>query len=129
MSSSLITINPGLLALIEGRDSSLLLFARELMVLDCHVAGTSYQDLDEAEPTMNPGDRFLLIREPQNEHDTFAVAIYTAGRKKLGYLPRNKNETIARLMDAGKIIFGTLISKQWNDNWLKLSIHVYLIDK
>lgn len=127
MSSGLIKINPALLALVKG-SNSLLPFSRELVVLECHVAGTSYLDLASIEPRLNPNDRFLLIRETENEHDKFAVAIYTSDNEKLGYLPRAKNETIARLLDAGKMIFAVLRSKQWVDQWLKLELVVWLVD-
>ena len=127
MSTGLIKINPALLALVQGT-GSLLPFARELIVLECQVAGTSYQDLEAIEPQLNTNDRFLLIRESENEHDNFAVAIYTSRREKLGYLPRSKNETIARLLDAGKMIFGILRTKEWVDEWLKLELVVWLVD-
>jgi hypothetical protein len=127
MSSELIKINPALLALVQGK-GSLLPFARELIVLECHIAGTSYQNLEEIEPQLNLNDRFLLVRETDNKHDKFAVAIYTSNREKLGYLPRTKNETIARLLDAGKMIFGILRSKKWMDDWLKLELVVWLVD-
>ncbi len=42
MSTSLIKINPALLALVQGT-GSLVPFARELIVLEGQVAGTSYQ--------------------------------------------------------------------------------------
>ena len=129
MSTELIKINPGLIALIEGSDLRLLPFARELVVLECNVAGTSYQELDEIEPLLQPKDKFFLLREPDNKFDNFAVAIYTSRKEKLGYLPREKNETTARLLDAGKSIFGVLVSKQWNDEWLKLVVEIYLIDR
>ena len=127
MSTGLIKINPALLALVQGT-GSLVPFARELIVLECQVAGTSYQDLEAIEPLLNTNDRFLLIRESENEHDNFAVAIYTSRREKLGYLPRAKNETIARLLDAGKMIFGILRTKEWVDEWLKLELVVWLVD-
>src|SRR5438046_2833477 len=102
MSTELIKIDPGLITIVQN-PGSLLPFGRELIVLECHVAGTSYLNLQDIEPAINTNDRFLLLRESENEHDKFAVAIYTAKREKLGYLPRAKNETIARLLDAGKI--------------------------
>lgn len=129
MSTELIHINPGLLALINGSDNSLLPFVREIVVLECHVAGTSYLDLKEIEPQLKVKDRFILFREPENKHDKFAVAIYTADKYKLGYLPRDRNESVARLLDAGKTIFADLKSKKWQDEWLKLDIGVWLVDK
>jgi hypothetical protein len=129
MTNALIPLSPGLLSLIQGQDTSLLPFARELVVLECHVAGTSYQDLKEVEPHLTAGCRFILLREAENEFDGFAVAIYTAEKIKLGYLPMNKNETVARLLDAGKMLFALLTEKEWQDEWLKLSVKVYYIDR
>jgi len=127
MSSELIKISPALLALVQN-SGSLVPFARELVVLECHVAGTSYHDLASIEPQLTANDRFLLLCESENEYDKFAVAIYTSRREKLGYLPRSKNETIARLLDAGKMIFAILKSKEWMDEWLKLELVVWLVD-
>ena len=128
MSTGLIKIEPGLLALIAGKGGALPGFARELVVLECHVAGTSYLDLEKTEPSLKLEDRFLLIREPKNKFDPFAVAIYTSGREKLGYLPRAKNETIARLLDHGKIIFAVLKSKEWVEEWLKMEMVVWRVE-
>lgn len=129
MSQELIKISPGLLALLQGSSSELMPFVRELLVLECHIAGTSYLDLEEVEPDLKENDRFLLLREPENKFDQFAVAIYTTGKIKLGYLPRDKNETISRLMDSGKMIFASMLSKTWMNDWLKMSVRVFLVDK
>ena len=53
--------------------------------------------------------------------------------KKLKYLannniPRNKNEVIARLLDAGKKFFATIQAKEWEGNWLRIEIKVFLKD-
>lgn len=128
MKTGAIKIDPGLIALIEGKGGALPGFARELVVLECHVAGTSYLDLEKTEPTLNKDDRFLLIRESKNEYDPFAVAIYSSKKEKLGYLPRAKNETIARLLDHGKTIFAVLKSKEWVDEWLKMELVVWMLE-
>ncbi|MFM7216412.1 MAG: HIRAN domain-containing protein [Bacteroidota bacterium] len=127
--SGLVKVSPGLLAFLQGKDGSLAPFARELVVLECHIAGTSYLELDKVEPGLKQGDKLLLLREPDNEHDRFAVVIFTAESQKLGYLPRNRNESVARLLDAGKLLFAVLESKEWQDEWLKLSIKVNYIDR
>lgn len=117
------------MALLEGGYSDLMPFVRELLVLECHIAGTSYLDLEEIEPQLNVGDRYLLVREPGNKFDSFAVGIFTKDKVKLGYLPRDKNETIARLLDSGKMIFVSMMSKHWMGEWLKMDVKVFLIDK
>lgn len=93
--------------------------------MECHIAGTSYLDLDEVEPLLKAGEKLLLLHEPKSEHDRFAVAIYTAEMRKLGYLPREKNESVARLLNTGKLIFAVLESKEWQDDWLKFSVKVH----
>ena len=44
----------------------------------------------------------MLYREPENEYDEWAIAVYLTEDDKIGFISRFKNETIARLMDAGK---------------------------
>lgn len=129
MSSGMIPVSPGLVALIQGLDGGLMPFAKELVVLECHIAGTSYLELEEVEPTLKTDDKFYLVREPANEYDSFAVAIYSAAKVKLGYLPKSKNESVARLLDAGKLLFAVLVSKEWKDEWLNLSVKVFYIDR
>lgn len=46
----------------------------------------------------------------------------------LGYVPRVKNEALARLMDAGKLLFGRIDSKTWQGEWLKVEIQVFMRD-
>ncbi len=41
---------------------------------------------------------------------------------------QKKNEVLARLMDAGKLIFGKLEAKEWIDDWLKLDVRVFMRD-
>ena len=50
---------------------------------------------------ITPGERLFLQREPDNAYDIFAVSVHTGANLKLGYLPRFKNEAVARLMDTG----------------------------
>jgi hypothetical protein len=54
------------------------------------VAGVSYRAdaLDDA--SFDPGQVLALVREPDNEHDPNAVAIWNAERTlQLGYVPRD----------------------------------------
>lgn len=51
--------------------------------------------------SLKPGTKLKLVREPDNRFDRWAIAIHTMDDVKIGYMTRYKNETIARLMDAG----------------------------
>ncbi len=43
-------------------------------------------------------------------------------------MPRAKNEVIARLMDAGKFIFGKVETKEWRDQYLEIDVRVFMRD-
>lgn len=59
-----------------------------------------------------PGTEPMLFREPENEQDEWAIAVYLTEKDKIGYLSRYKNETIARLMDVGKKFVAVVEEKE-----------------
>ena len=129
--AALVPIDPALLALIHGsfsNDGALLPFAREIMLIECHIAGTGFRDLKEVEPSLLPGAFLPLQREPANAHDPLAIMILDEAGHHLGYVPRAKNEALARLMDAGKLLFARLETKEWRDQWLHAAVRVFLRD-
>ena len=75
-------------------------------VLETAIAGMHFHVEDEQEEenieNLVPGTELELYREPDNAYDEWAVAVYYGEEDLLGYITRYKNETIARLMDAGK---------------------------
>lgn len=131
MAQALVPIDPGLLAILRGSfddGGALRPFVREILLIECHVAGTSYRELTDVEPLLKPGDLLPLQREPQNPHDARAIRILDEAGHFLGYVPRAKNEALANLMDAGKLLFGKLVSKEWLGDWLKLEMRVLMRD-
>jgi len=46
---------------------------------------------------------FILCREPDNPHDTNAIAVKAWGKYPLGYIPKYLAENIAPLLDAGRV--------------------------
>ena len=128
---SLVPIDPALLGLIHGSfgvGGVLMPFAREIMLVECPIAGTSHRDVKAADGDIQQGTVLVLKREPGNPHDALAIMIFTEKGHHLGYVPRAKNEALARLMDAGKLLFGKVESKQWLGDWLKVELRVYLRD-
>ena len=104
-------------------------FVREVELLNCNIAGTTFLDLDEIEPELKKHQLLMLIREPKNQNDDKAILILTEDGQKLGYVPKKKNEVLSNLMDAGKLLFGRLNEKTWVDTWLKLDVQVFLRDE
>lgn len=56
------------------------------------------------EDLSEPGRQLRLIRELENPYDRWATKVCTLDGVMLGYLPSRKNQSVARLMDAGKNI-------------------------
>lgn len=124
---SLIKVNAPLLAALSKGLGNIQLMQQDILVLQCQVAGTSFRNLQEVEPLLTNQVQLELKREPGNEHDKLAIALYFA-KHKIGYIPRDKNEVIARMMDAGKAFFATIQAKEWLGKWLQIEIKVYMRD-
>lgn len=67
---------------------------------DFAVAGGWHHGLDEVRGLLRPGERLDLRPEPGNPYDANAVAVMR-GAIRLGYLPREANAPVARLLAAG----------------------------
>ncbi len=129
--SDLAVIDPNLLAIIQSSfttDGLPMPFVQEIFLIECKVAGTSYLNLTEIEPHLLIDEILLTLREPENQFDEFAILILTQKGKKLGYIPRDKNEILARLMDAGKLILAKIVDKKWVGNWLNITMSVFMRD-
>lgn len=98
------------------------LFERDIFLFDTYVAGTSHvEGIEALESQLRKGERLAFFREPDNPHDPQAMSGQT-----VGYVPRRGNVVFARLMDAGKQLFGTITKKEKKGNWLSLSIQIFL---
>ncbi len=124
---SLIKVNSGLLSALSKGNFSIDVFAREILVLQCLIAGTSFRKLDKVQDDLKETVQLEMKREGNNEFDNLAVALWFQ-KTKVGYIPKDKNEVIARLMDAGKQFYATIHTKEIEGNWLKLEIKVMLKD-
>ena len=77
-------------------------------------------------PTLLPGNLQVLKREPGNAHDALGITIFNDSGHHLGFIPRAKNEALARLLDAVKLLFGRLESKEKQGAWLKAQMRVFM---
>ena len=68
-----------------------------------------------------------LEREPGNLADTWAIRVFS-GEQRIGYVPADCNEVLARLMDGGKALSAKLTGKEKVGNWNKLHMEVSLDD-
>lgn len=123
----LIKVSTGLLSALSKGLISIDVMPREILVLECLVAGTSFRKLETIEPELKSEVKLTCKREAKNEYDQYAISLWF-NENKIGFIPRDRNEVIARLMDAGKSFFATIQAKEWEGNWLRLDIKIYLKD-
>lgn len=68
----------------------------------CFLAGWDHWDGDSVFDRMQIGDGLKLVREPNNEFDPNAIAVYYDD-SKLGLIPRTSNGALALLLDIAKV--------------------------
>lgn len=98
-----------------------------ILLLESMLAGSQYAMLSEDELDELPDSPvFDLVREADNPYDDFAIRVQTKKGRKLGYIPRKKNEALARLMDAGRELYAELLSVAVDTFEPDIEIEVYM---
>lgn len=128
MNKSIIPVTPGLLALLSKAQTGITPFTQEIFLLEIIIAGTTFCDnLETVEDQIVAEKVLTMKREPENPHDKFAIAIY-CDKTRIGYVPADLNLVCSRLMDAGKLFFCRIVSKEWVNKWLKITANIYMVE-
>ena len=78
-------------------------FSREIFLMNTMInVAMHVETIYEQARALKKGDRLSLLLEPKNKYDEKAILVLDPKGKKLGYIPRAKNEVLYHLMDAGK---------------------------
>ena len=119
-----------LIGLLHGKNGQLMVskpFERDIFLFDTYVAGTTHiEGIQELAEYLSIDDRLDFFREPDNPYDPKAIVIKTVSGVKVGYVPKADNLIFSRLMDAGKLLFGKISSKEIKGKWVKINIKLYL---
>lgn len=130
MSDIIKTSGSGIVSLLHDKKSGLTLpkpFEKDIFLFDTYIAGTSHiEGMKELEPHLKIDDKLDFFRDINNEYDKLAIVIKTSNGIKIGFVPMQDNVIFARLMDAGKLLFGRISEKEVIGNWVKINIKVYL---
>ena len=128
MDHQIIPISPALLSLLSGEKGGLVPFTREIFLLDIVVAGTTFcENIEELAPKIIEGTVLRMLRDPKNEHDSMAIGIYL-DRERVGWVPRELNLIISRLMDAGKAFVCRVTKTEWKNQWFRIEEKVSMIE-
>lgn len=86
-------------------------FAHDIFLTHFHIAGSIYREhIDLIVKDLQEGQIVSFLREPDNAYDTLAILVLDRQKRKIGYMPRQINHIPARLMDAGKLLYGKVDS-------------------
>ena len=97
-----------------------------LLVQVCFVSGFEHYDGKRVFSRMQVGDLLRLVREADNPHDGNAVRVEWQDQK-LGYVPRNSNEDIARQLDFGNRLRARVIRlSRHRDPNRRVEIEIFL---
>ena len=130
MKNQIVKVSPELLEMMGSElPNSLQPFTREIFLLDIVVAGTSYcKRIDQVYPKLEKGLVLRMLRHPQNKYDEHAIGIYFE-KIRIGWVPRELNLIISRLMDAGKAFFCRIEDVTLVDEyWVKIDAKIYMIE-
>lgn len=142
-------LNPNETSLISALHSGLEMdlpmpFEQDIFLYGTEIAGTSYREnIAELYHSIEEGDLLTLIREPENPYDEYAIRIDVDADGKpgydpretdlddkshmLGYVPRMHNRILARLMDAGKLLYGVVRHKEINNgSYYNIVVKIYM---
>ena len=104
-------------------------FEQPIYLIDLHIAGTSHVDeIDELVEKLSVGERLKFQRESDNSFDHLAIRVMDSDGNKLGYIPADNNEILARLMDGGKLLYSEITRMERFNSWNKITTRVFLDD-
>lgn len=130
MSDLIKTGGNGLIGLLHGKGGDIVIpqpFERDIFLFDTYVAGTTHiEGIEELEPHLKIEDKLEFFREPDNPYDNQAIVVKTVDGVKIGYIPKQDNVIFARLMDAGKLLFGRISEKEKKGKWVRIEMKIYL---
>lgn len=95
-------------------------------LLDCELAGWIHHHGNALRNVLRAKQTLRLEREPANPHDPHAVAIHAHGRR-IGYIPRLANRSLAAHLDQGATIEAEIVDFQPQAApWQCLRLRVWL---
>lgn len=75
-----------------------------------HISGFTYYEGPLLAKKLKLGQKLKLKAEPENRYDENAVAVYYKN-KKIGFVPKNKNYSMAKLLNQGHNPFKVVIQQ------------------
>ena len=88
----------------------------DVFLMRTFVTGTYFiKDIRIIVRDLKEGDEVRLVREPDNEYDSNAIKVLSDKGLKMGYIPKNMNRDLAKILDIG-IQIRAEIESLYNDS-------------
>jgi hypothetical protein len=130
MENKITVSNTELVSIINDSGITTLIepLVKEIFLFDTYIAGTSYIEEKEIFQSLKVNDHLILRRDKENKFDEKAILVLNEKKIKLGFIPRKDNEIFSRLLDAGKLLTGTVKEINIKGDIYKIKININLID-
>ena len=105
-------------------------FAQQICLFErVVVSGAGYQPgYERVVEELAVGDELTFVRDHGNAQSCWAVRAYVPSGERLGWAPCECNEIVARLMDAGKRLYGKVSGMRKRGRMTVVEMDVYLDD-
>lgn len=126
--NALISLDAKQLAISQSIDRSLELpkpFAQDLFLTAFAVTGNVF-GLPEWALTLKIGDRLKLFRDTKNRFDKNSIVIKDDAGNRIGFVPMNKNEILARLLEGGKALYAKVSKCFADESDFEICVEIYM---
>lgn len=90
---------------------------------NAEVVGMKYYDCSDGELVI--GSKLILVRDEENEYDRNAVAVYDEENRKVGFLTKRTNASIAIGLDNGKELYAKVSSAPIPDHYPNMKVEIW----
>ncbi len=103
---------------------------RKIYLLQCFVAGFKFYEGIHLLKKMKEGELLELVREPNNEYDSCAIALHYQ-KQKIGFIPADINEMLSYLLDAEALSLFAVIThlEKTAKPWENVSVAIYFLQE
>ncbi|MBQ3501395.1 MAG: HIRAN domain-containing protein, partial [Oscillospiraceae bacterium] len=97
--------------------------ADDTFFANAEVVGMKYYDCRDGELVI--GSKLILVRDEENEYDRNAVAVYDEENRKVGFLTKRTNASIAIGLDNGKELYAKVSSAPIPDHYPNMKVEIW----
>jgi len=92
-------------------------FSKQIYLVSASIAGAYFVDgIYDLIEKIKIDTKLRFVCKPDNKYDELAILVKDQNNNKFGYVPREKNPILARLMDTGNNFISFLRCKTCNFN-------------